>query len=120
MISSTGKGIRSDSEGDGNYGSSRGNRRHNGIDELCDEGQDVVAKFDMKIDRISYPNTDMKMEGIAWSSGKSHGRMFYFKPYRSLIGTRVKVGQIIGIAQSVSKYYELPNMDDHIHFQINK
>ena len=120
MISSTGKGIRNDSEGDGNYGARRGSKRHNGTDDLCDEGQDVVAKFGWHIDRISYPKADHIMEGIKWSSGKSNGRMFYFKPDRSLIGQDVKEGQVIGIAQAVSKYYGLPNMADHIHFQINK
>ena len=120
MISATGKGIRVDSEGDGNYGASRGIHKHNGIDELCDEGQNIRAKFDMKIERISYPNSDMVMQGIAWSSGKSEGRMFYFIPDKYLIGKEVKEYDIIGIAQSVSKYYGLPNMKDHIHFQINK
>lgn len=120
MISSTGKGIRNDSEGSGELGSRRGSRRHRGTDEECDKGQDIVAKFDCKLDRISYPNDDHVMEGVAWSAGRSEGRMWYFKPDRSLIGKEVKEGQVIGVAQSVSEYYGLPDMDDHIHFQVNK
>ena len=120
MISSTGFGIRKDSEGDGNLGASRGDSRHRGIDEVCVPGQDIRAKFDMKIDRISYPNEDHIMQGIAWSAGKSTGRMWYFKPDKNLIGKEVKEGQVIGVAQSVSNYYGLPRMTDHIHFQVNK
>ena len=120
MISPTGKKIRVDSEGDGHYGTRRRSRRHGGEDYEADEGQDVVAPFSFKIDRIAYTKRDMQMEGIAWSVGKSEGRMFYFSPDRLLIGKQVKEGQVIGTAQSVSKYYGLPEMKDHIHFQVNK
>ena len=120
MISPTGQGIRVDSEGDGNYGTSRGERRHNGIDYLCDPGQGVVAPFDMILERESFPNPDQEMTGIAWRKGKSTGRMWYFKPYKRLIGKLVYEGEEIGIAQDVSGYYGLPNMNPHIHFQVKK
>lgn len=119
MISPTGKAIRVDSEGDGNYGAPRGNRVHRGIDFLCDEGQIIVAPFDMEIFKVSYPNSDLKMEGIAWRYGKSTGRIWYFSPYMTVISKTVKAGTAIGVAQSVSKYYGLPQMKDHIHFQVN-
>ena len=120
MISPTGLGIRVDSEGDGNYGTSRGTRRHNGQDYLCKAGQSIKAPFDMIITRLSYPKSDHIMSGVAWQKGKSTGRMFYFEPDMNIIGNPVQEGDIIGIAQSVSKYYKLPKMKDHIHFQVNK
>lgn len=120
MISPTGLGIRVDIEGDGNYGTSRGFRRHNGIDYLCKPGQDIWAPFDMIIKRISYPKSNSSLSGIAWQKGKSTGRIFYFEPDLNLIGNAVREGDVIGIAQSVSKYYDLPNMFDHIHFQVNR
>ncbi len=120
MISPTGKGIRKDSEGDGNYGASRGSRRHNGIDYLCQAGQDVVAPFDMTIVRVSNPKADSPLSGIVWERGRSRGKMFYFMPYPDLIGRAVAEGQAIGIAQSCSDDYGLPKMMDHIHFQIDK
>ena len=116
----TGSGIRVDSEGSGHYGSSRGLRRHNGEDYECRKGQSIKAPFDMIITRLSYPNSDHVMMGIAWQKGKSTGRIFYFEPDMNLIGNPVRKGDIIGIAQSVSEYYKLPNMKDHIHFQVNK
>lgn len=118
MISPTGKGIRNDVEGQGSYGANRGSRKHNGIDYLCDEGQDIVAPFDMHIDRVSAPKAGSPMSGIAWTSGKTKGRMWYFLPDMQLINCYVGKGQVIGKAQSVSRDYGLPRMKDHIHFQI--
>lgn len=122
MRSPTGKGVRVDYEGDGNYGASRskGKRRHRGIDYLCAQGQDIVAPFNMKITRVSIPIVNSPMTGIAWESGASEGRMWYFKPFKSVIGQEVAEGEVIGIAQSVSQHYGLPGMKDHVHFQINK
>ncbi len=120
MISPTGKGIRIDQEGDGNYGTPRGNRIHRGVDYLCDDWQIIVAPFDMTIERVSFPHEDRKMSGIAWRKGKSTGRMWYFTPFKEFIGEKVYKGFAIGRAQSVSAYYGLPKMKDHIHFQVNK
>jgi len=120
MISPTGLGIRSDSEGDGHYGARRGLRRHNGIDYICKKGQNVVAPFDMIIERVSNPKANCYLSGIKWKSGKSTGRLFYLQPDMSLIGKSVKEGTIIGIAQDVSKWYKLEKMLPHIHFQVNK
>ena len=120
MISPTGMGVRVDLEGDGNYGASRGSRIHNGVDYICKKGQNIVAPFDMTITRIAYPYADKVLAGIAWKKGKSEGRLFYFYPIEYLIGTDVKEGDVIGVAQSVSEYYELPLMLPHLHFQINK
>ena len=120
MISPTGLGIRVDTEGDGNYGARRGSRLHNGVDYICKKGQNIIAPFDMTIKRMSYPNKDMVLNGIVWVKGKSNGRLFYFYPNTDLIGTEVKEGYVIGVAQSISEYYELPLMLDHVHFQVNK
>lgn len=120
MISPTGKGVRVDSEGNGNYGAPRGGRRHNGIDYLCDDGQDVTAPFNMMITRVAKPKVGSPLSGIAWETRRSRGKMFYFKPDQSLIGKWVKTGQVIGQAQSVSRDYGLPQMLDHIHFQIDQ
>jgi hypothetical protein len=116
----TGFDIRVDSEGDGHYGASRGTRVHKGVDYYCKEGTEIRAPFNMIITRVSKPKTHSEMSGIAWQKGKSTGRMFYFQPDKNLIGKSVYKGDVIGIAQSVSRDYGLPNMNDHIHFQVNK
>jgi len=120
MISPTGKGIRNDSEGSGEYGSRRGERRHNGVDYICVEGQDIVAPFDMYISRISNPKRDSLMSGIKWETEKSYGKLFYFLPDKNLIGKDVKEGDVIGTAQDVSRHYGLKDMIPHLHFQVDK
>lgn len=120
MRSPTGKGIRSDAAGDGNYGARRGDRVHNGVDYLCDEGQDIVAPFNMRILRVANPNATTPLSGIKWAYGRSEGKMFYFKPDPTLINKNVSEGQVIGKAQSCSFHYGDPKMQDHIHFQIDK
>jgi hypothetical protein len=120
MISPTGRGIRSDPEGSGEYGSPRGDRVHNGVDYECIEGQPIVAPFDMIITRIAIPKANSPMLGIAWETKKSKGKMFYFEPFDEYIGKTVFTGTEIGIAQSVSRDYGLKRMKDHIHFQVDK
>lgn len=120
MISPTYKQIRSDPEGSGLYGASRGQRLHNGVDYLCEKGQAIIAPFDLVVLRIAYPYRDMSMEGIEWQKGESKGYLFYFKPNKELVGKVVKQGETLGYAQSISEYYNLPLMDDHVHFQIYK
>ncbi|HEX9972285.1 MAG TPA: hypothetical protein VGD14_09460 [bacterium] len=119
MISPTGKGIRNDEEGSGEYGASRGNRIHNGIDYLCDDGQIIIAPFALTIERESFPKLGSPLSGILWRHDKTKGKMFYFKPHKHLIGQNIRAGDAMGIAQSVSKDYGLSRMKDHIHFQID-
>lgn len=120
MISPTGLGIRNDSEGSGEYGASRGDRIHNGIDFLCIPGKPIVAPFDLVVVRVSYPTYGLKLSGIEWKSGRSHGKLFYFTPDPDLIGCTALSGHRLGIAQDVGAAHGLPNMKPHIHFQIDK
>lgn len=108
-----------DYEGSGEYGASRGSRKHNGIDYVCQKGQAIVAPFDLVIERIALPKMDSPLSGIKWRAVRSTGKMFYFSPLPVLIGKMVKKGDVIGVAQSVSEDYGLTNMKDHIHFQID-
>ncbi len=119
MRSPTGYGIRVDASGDGHLFAKRGYRLHAGEDYYCREGQSIVAPFDLRITRIAYPKADKIMKGIAWEAGRTQGRLFYFIPTPKLIGQYVKEGQKIGVAQSVSAYYNDAEMNDHVHLQIN-
>ena len=118
MISPTGQGIRNDPMGLGDYGTPRTKGRlHMGVDFLCTPHLDVVAPFDMFIVRVARPKADSAMSGISWRTKHMSGQMFYFLPLRSLIGKRVKQGDVIGVAQDVSKEYN-GEMKPHIHFEI--
>lgn len=118
MISPTGKGIRVDECGDGHWGSPRGAYKHRGVDFKSDFAQDIVAPFDMAIKRISKPN-ESYLSGIKFETESSNGRMWYFSPFKRVIGTKVKQGDVIGTAQALQDHYG-DKMTDHIHFQFNE
>jgi len=117
MFNPTGLPIRSDSEGDGNFLSARGTRLHNGIDFESIPGKLVIAPCDMRINRIAKPKSGCYLSGIKFTAEFFTGKMFYLKPYLMLIGTDIKKGSPIGIAQDMTKEYG-PKMTSHIHLQI--
>ena len=127
MISPTGRGIRNDSEGQGHYGASRKKTfrgktihyTHKGTDYLATEGQEIVAPFDMLLERYSKPSIKFPREsGIKWSTHQGNGKMFYFEPNLIHIGSIVPQGMVIGIAMDLKPYYG-SKISNHIHFQID-
>ena len=126
MISPTGQGIRNDSAGSGHWGATRKRTidgvvkkyKHKGVDFKSTFDQDIVAPFDMFIKRVSTPNVSY-LSGIAFETESSSGRMWYFAPFRKVLKTNVKQGDVIGTAQSLKEYYG-PKTTDHIHFQFNE
>ena len=122
MIQPTGKGLREvDKWGNGYYGASRGNRIHKGADYVCEPGQDIVAPITGIIARESRPYGDpewlYRYSGLIIYNEYCNLTLFYLEPLRYLIGTKVRMGEKIGIAQDISERY--PGMTPHIHLQIN-
>jgi len=117
MISPTGKGIRSDAAGDGHYGAPRGNRKHNGTDYLCDPGQHIVAPIAGIFTRIAYPYPDKTYSGLVIEGKHLTVKMFYFDPLPDFIMLEIFQGQVIGVAQDISKRYG-GLMLPHIHLEI--
>lgn len=116
--------IRSDSWGDGNFGSSRGDRAHQGVDIEVYEGETIYSPIPGKINRIAYPYADdLKWQGVEiLGLGEWTGysiKMFYMSPDKSLIGKTVDRGAPIGKAQAISKKYS-PAMQDHIHVELRQ
>ena len=119
-ISPTGLGLRSDSAGDGKYRARRTNASgwHDGYDFLCHDGQKVVAPFEnLLIERPWYPYRDLSFGGLMMSNSSLQVILCYFQPLIELVGTKVKIGQTIGYAQSISKRHG-SDMSDHIHMRI--
>lgn len=114
--------IRSDSQGDGHYGSRRsgGARKHNGVDLLISEGQSVFAPFDGVIERVAYPYaSDKRWKGFLLASDDIGLKIKVF--YVTLVvavGQRVKKGERIAVAQAISKKYSA-SMKDHIHVEVH-
>ena len=118
MIYPTGHGIRrSDKWGRGEYGVTRGKKRHEGVDYIVyTPGQDIVAPIEGIIIRVARPYRKGKYSGVLIQGKHMSIKMFYFKLDRSLIGTSVKQGAKIGTAQDISEKY--PGMIPHIHVRI--
>lgn len=112
-------GIRSDPAGSGHFGASRGGRKHEGLDFLCDPGQIIKAPIKGKM-VSARPYADdtfyvgCRIWGAMWMS-----KMFYFEPYAKLVGENVLAGEAIGIAQDISQKYG-GDMKPHVHVELYK
>jgi len=118
MISSTGKGIRNDPAGHGHYGASRGNKVHQGVDDICVPGQGVMAPISGQVSRKAYPYTDKSYGGLLIQGQRMAVKVFYFEPLPGIVGKIIKMGDVIGTAQDISKRYPGKGMTPHIHREI--
>jgi len=109
-----------DDWGSGGFGASRGNRPHLGLDLVVLPGEPVYAPIDMQITRISNPYTNSVYTGIAFRSATDStifdGRLWYFTPEPGLVGSSVRKGEVIGMAQDLGLKY--PGITNHVHFQL--
>ena len=117
MISPTGKRIRNDEKGFGNYGAPRGGRPHKGVDYLCEPGQEIVAPISGKVERIAYPYADKSYSGIVIAGPHIKVKLFYLKPFVH-VGDMVKMKEPIGYAEDISQRYGGLPMLPHIHLEI--
>lgn len=117
--SPTGKGIRSDSQGDGRYFASRGTRRHRGLDFICNPGQVVTCPIDnAKAVRTAYPYADTReYSGVLLRNSQFEILIFYMDVRQSIFGKTLAQGDIIGTAQDITRRYS-NKMTPHIHLQI--
>ena len=124
MISPTGQGMRkADKWGKGCYRASRGKgmRLHKGADYVCEPGQDVVSPITGVIMREARPYGDpewvYRYSGLVIYNDYCSLKLFYLEPIRHLIGTKVRMGDKVGVAQDISERYE--GMIPHIHLQMD-
>jgi len=110
-----------DDYGSGEYGASRGNRTHNGVDFAVAEGTTILAPATGKVTKIGYVySDDMSYLYVQITDGiGAHHRIFYVDPEVKL-GDQV-FGQVsrIGSAQNISnRYTERGVMKNHVHYEI--
>jgi hypothetical protein len=124
LISPTNKGIRGvDDFGSGNYLARRGKEIHGAVDFICTPGQDILSPIEGSIIRVANPYAgDPNYSGLLIENSFLSLKLFYLNPNRNLIGKKIKQGEKIGIAQDISKKYNVGNkkMTPHIHLEINK
>ncbi len=111
--------VRSDSKGDGEFGASRGDRMHLGLDlEVVPNFDVVYSMIDGKLDRIVYPYAnDLSYTGLQLTNEFVKVYYFYCKPYHELVGLAVGAGQPIAKPQDISEKYG-EEMTPHIHVQV--
>ncbi len=117
--------IRNDSQGDGFFGASRGRRTHNGIDILVTPGSAVYCPIEGVMLRMAYPygtaRGNHQWEGcVIVGVGDYRGyevKIFYMRPF--VIGDYLFPGDILGIAQDISRKYS-PAMMDHLHVEVRR
>lgn len=120
MVSPTGYGVRSDTEGQGYFRAKRGNRLHNGTDYICKPGQEIIAPIHGKIIRTAYPySKDKQYEGCVIENPFLTIKMFYLKLFKNMVGEEIQQGDKIGTAQDISKKYSR-QMQPHIHLEITE
>ena len=109
---------RSDGWGSGEYGASRGNRKHNGIDYACYPDTAIYALVAGTITKLGYPYKDdlsYRYVQITDRSGFQH-RYFYLSPMVR-VGDTVRRTYLIGKAQNIVKRYS-NTMKNHVHLEI--
>lgn len=102
-----------DKWGSGDFGASRGNRTHRGIDYQCV----VVSPVTGEVTKIGYPYSDALEYRYVQITDKSgyDVRCFYVDPLVE-VGDRVLEGAVIGRMQSLQKRY--PGITDHVHVEV--
>lgn len=126
MISPTSYGIRYiDQYGSGEFGASRGKRKHNGVDFICNPGENIFFPFDSgMIIRIANPYAnDPRYSGVYIEATDNNCyytcKIFYMEPWYGKINRVVDIykGEVIGVAQNISERY--PGIINHVHLQVS-
>ncbi|CAB1325515.1 unnamed protein product [Coregonus sp. 'balchen'] len=104
--------------GQGQYGARRGDRVHQGLDIVCNDGATVYAPFDVKLNGKVIVYTDPKKaainDGINLSGEGLCFKLFYVKPDK--YSGVVKKGQRIGTLLTMQSVY--PGITSHVHVQM--
>ncbi|MFZ7126998.1 MAG: hypothetical protein ACOWWM_12675 [Desulfobacterales bacterium] len=120
MISPTGQRVRQkDKWGSGAYGARRdgGSRMHRGTDYICHPGQPVVCPIDQAlVVREARPYAGGSYSGVLLRAKRIEIKLFYLEPLLDLYGRTVRMGDVIGHAQDISRKY--PGIIPHVHLQI--
>ena len=119
MLNPTGKAIRNDTMGTGHFGAPRRDRKHNGVDFLCEPGQIVISPIDGFVSRIAYPYTSRLLKGLEIIGERVSVIMFYIEPAVNIQRSHVRAGEVIGTAQDVSKAHGNA-MKPHVHLKIER
>jgi hypothetical protein len=106
-----------DPKGCGDFGASRGSRKHIGLDIKAVPGEVIFSPISGKVTRFPFPyGTDLSFTGIEIVNDQFLVKIFYMKA-NVLANSNVKQGQVIGNAQDIAKKHG-GGMINHIHVEV--
>lgn len=109
-----------DGWGSGEFGASRGSRKHKGVDYSIAAGSGVYSPVQGKVTKLGLPYKDEKFRYVEVTDkvGNRH-RIFYIQPNVS-VGQWVNQVTILGHAQDVAAKYSTDDkhMKNHVHYEI--
>lgn len=113
--------VRNDPAGDGHYGARRGDRKHKGIDFLCEPQAPVLSPVEGVVTKYGYCyGEDLRWRYVEITTpDQLRHRLFYVEPTaRFAIGDKVTPSLVIGYAQDISVRYPGEGMLAHIHYEV--
>ncbi|HEY9815335.1 MAG TPA: M23 family metallopeptidase [Candidatus Obscuribacterales bacterium] len=105
-----------DAQGCGWYDAPRGNRKHKGIDLMCNPGTAICSPVNGTVTKLGWPYAgNREIRYVEVTAGNYKYRVFYVRPHVEL-DDYVTVHDVLGGSQ------ELDSMADggtqHVHFEI--
>ena len=124
VVNPTGKGIRCDIKGCGNFGDRRADQHgkvrpggHQGVDYVSTPGQDVMAIADGTVAEV-YNSGGIAVNGTTAAGREYAYRILYIDVDQSMVvGAPIKMGQVLGTARDITKVYGA-GMTNHVHVEI--
>ena len=110
---------RPDGYGSGEFGSSRGERTHQGVDYSCYPDSNLLSPVTGRVTKLGFPySDDMSYRYIEVTDGDlNRHRFFYVEPVADL-GALVEPGQLLGTVQDIAARYHNKPMTGHVHYEI--
>lgn len=119
MITAKLKKRGTDKWGSGEFGASRGDRTHNGIDYACEPGTQICSPYAGKVTKLGYPYGDdlsFRYVEVTDYSQRQH-RIFYVEPSVE-VGKFIADGEVVGVSQKLGNRY--PEITEHVHYEVIK
>jgi len=103
--------------GSGEFGASRGNRTHKGIDYAAQPNSKVLALRAGKVTKLGYTySDDLRFRYVQVTDSKGYNlRYFYVEPMVK-VGKTILVDDCLGTVQDLDERYK--GITPHIHFEI--
>jgi hypothetical protein len=109
-----------DDYGSGEFGASRGERPHNGIDYAIKPGEIICSPVAGTITKLGYTySSDLSYRYVeVTDSAERRHRLFYVLPLVA-VGDEVEKHAPVGASQDISKKYtNYGYMKNHVHYEV--